>query len=157
MLEAFLVLPAFYLLYLLAAPVSWWRRLVHLGLATVVLLVVSLSWAVVVDLTPTDQRPYVGSSSNNSELDLAFGYNGATRLLGREGAPGGSEQGAQQSPAMQGDTQGGPPGGGGFGPGGANENGEPGPLRLLDEQLAGQIGWLLPLAVEGFLAAAWQK
>src|SRR5919202_2095707 len=44
MLEAFLALPAFYLLYLLGAPVSWRRRFAHLGAATAVLLVVSLSW-----------------------------------------------------------------------------------------------------------------
>src|SRR5918911_1261816 len=152
MLEAYLVLPALYLLYLVASPVSWRQRFVHLGAATVVLVVVSLSWAVAVDLTPADQRPYVGSSSNNSALDLAFGYNGANRLLGRgEGAPGGDGPSAQEN------AQGGPPEGGGFGPGGARENGEPGPLRLLDEQLAGQIGWLLPLAVVGLLAASWQN
>src|SRR5919205_3175139 len=152
MLEAYLVLPAFYLLYFLASPVSWRRRFVHLGAATVVLAVVSLSWAVVVDLTPADQRPYVGSSSNNSVLDLAFGYNGANRLLGREGAPGGGQGQSAQENAQEG-----PPGGGGFGPGGAGENGDPGPFRLLDEQLAGQIGWLLPLAIVGLLAASWQN
>jgi 4-amino-4-deoxy-L-arabinose transferase-like glycosyltransferase len=165
MLEAYLVLPALYLLYLLASPVSWWRRFVHLGIATAVLLGVSLSWAVVVDLTPADQRPYVGSSSNNSALDLAFGYNGATRLLGRgEGRPGGEGQFEQQAPAVQGYAQEGPPGGqggqfgpGGGGPGGVGENGAAGPLRLLDEQLAGQIGWLLPLAIVGLLAASWQR
>lgn len=43
MLQAFLVLPALYLLYLVAAPVTVSRRFVHLGLATVVLTVVSLS------------------------------------------------------------------------------------------------------------------
>jgi 4-amino-4-deoxy-L-arabinose transferase-like glycosyltransferase len=152
MLEAYLVLPAFYLLYFLASPVSWRRRFVHLGAATVVLAVVSLSWAVVVDLTPADQRPYVGSSSNNSVLDLAFGYNGANRLLGREGAPGGGQGQSAQENAQEG-----PPGGGGFGPGGTGENGDPGPFRLLDEQLAGQIGWLLPLAIVGLLAASWQN
>src|ERR687890_1465479 len=52
MMQAFLVLPAFYLLYLVAGPVPRLRRFVHLGLATVVLLAVSLSWAVAVDLTP---------------------------------------------------------------------------------------------------------
>jgi 4-amino-4-deoxy-L-arabinose transferase-like glycosyltransferase len=36
------------------------------------------------------------------------------------------------------------------------ENGPTGALRLLDTQLGSQIGWLLPLAVIGFLAAAWQ-
>ena len=156
MLEAYLVLPALYLLYFLAAPVSWWRRFIHLGAATALLLVVSLSWAIAVDMTPADQRPYVGSSENNSALNLAFGYNGATRLLGREGALGASGQAVQEN--IQGEMPGGEgfgPGGGG--PGGVGENGEPGPLRLLDEQLAGQIGWLLPLAVVGLLAASWQK
>jgi 4-amino-4-deoxy-L-arabinose transferase-like glycosyltransferase len=169
MLEAFLVLPAFYLFYLLAAPVSWWRRFVHLGLATVVLLVVSLSWAVVVDLTPTDQRPYVGSSSNNSELDLIAGYNGLGRLLGRgygtelvsqlisgNGATNAGSAGASQSAQQSSGPQGGF-GSSGGGPGGAGENGQPGPLRLLDQQLAGQIGWLLPLAVVGLLAASWHR
>src|SRR5215208_1442644 len=49
MLEAFLVLPACFLPYLIAAPVTWWRRIVNLGVATVVLVVVSLSWATAVD------------------------------------------------------------------------------------------------------------
>ena len=42
MLEAFLVLPAFYVLYLVAAPVGWRRRMIHLGLATVVIVAASL-------------------------------------------------------------------------------------------------------------------
>jgi len=46
MLQAFLVLPAFYLLYLVAAPVRWWKRPLHLALATVALLGVSLAWVV---------------------------------------------------------------------------------------------------------------
>src|ERR671932_470990 len=112
MLEAYLVLPALYLLYFLAAPVSWWRRFIHLGAATALLLVVSLSWAIAVDMTPADQRPYVGSSENNSALNLAFGYNGATRLLGREGTPGGTGLSTQEN--AQGDAAAGE----GFGPGG---------------------------------------
>ena len=84
MLEAFLVVPACFLLYLVAAPVTWPRRIIHLGLATVVLLVVSLSWATAVDLTPPDQRPYVGSSSNNTMMDLIVGHNGAGRLTGQD-------------------------------------------------------------------------
>ena len=43
MLEAFVVLPAFYLLYLVAAPVGWRRRMIHLGLATVVIVAASLT------------------------------------------------------------------------------------------------------------------
>jgi 4-amino-4-deoxy-L-arabinose transferase-like glycosyltransferase len=168
-LQAYLVLPAFYLLYLLAARVSWRRRFVHLGAATVVLLGVSLSWTLAVDLTPPDQRPYVGGSEGDSALNLAFGYNGLERLLGRSDGPGGppggdakagDEKAADKAPdAKGGDAGGAPKGGpgGGGGPGGVGENGEPGPLRLLNEQLAGQIGWLLPLAVVGLVAAGWQR
>jgi 4-amino-4-deoxy-L-arabinose transferase-like glycosyltransferase len=54
----------------------------NLALATLLLFVVSLSWAIIVDMTPEDQRPYVGSSGDNSELSLITGYNGLSRLLG---------------------------------------------------------------------------
>ena len=83
MLEAFLVVPACFLLYLIA-PVTWPRRIMRLGLATVVVLVVSLSWPTAVDLTPPDQRPYVGSSSNDTMMDLIVGHNGAGRLTGQD-------------------------------------------------------------------------
>jgi len=81
MLQALLVLPAFYLLYLLGSPVRWWKRPLHLALATVVLLVVSLAWVVAVDLTPAEERPFVGSSSNNTVTELIVGHNGLARLL----------------------------------------------------------------------------
>ncbi|HEX2186415.1 MAG TPA: glycosyltransferase family 39 protein, partial [Chloroflexota bacterium] len=142
MLQAFLVLPAFYLLYLLAARTTWRRRFLHLGAATIVLLVVSLSWAVAVDLTPAGERPYVGSSPDNSVLGLILGYNGFDRLLGVSSGSGG-----ETIPA-------GAPGGPGSG---TIELGDPGPLRLLNGRLAGQASWLLPLAVVGLLAAGWQK
>src|SRR5215210_325183 len=122
MLEVFVVLPAFYLLYLVAAPVGWRRRMIHLGLATVVIIAASLPWVVAVDLTPADQRPYVGSSSYNTVTDLIVGWNGVERLVGSD-----------------------------------KDVGDPGPLRLLNPQLAGQIGWLLPLAVVGLVAASWRS
>ncbi|MDX8361747.1 glycosyltransferase family 39 protein [Cytobacillus sp. IB215316] len=82
MLQAFMVLPAFYLFYLLATKIDWKRKAKVLSGATVVLLVVSLSWAVIVEFTPEENRPYVGSSQTNSVLELAFGYNGISRLIG---------------------------------------------------------------------------
>jgi 4-amino-4-deoxy-L-arabinose transferase-like glycosyltransferase len=122
MLEAFVVLPAFYLLYLVAAPVGLRRRAIHLGLATVVIVAASLPWVVAVDLTPAEQRPYVGSSSFNTVTDLIVGWNGVERLAGSD-----------------------------------EDVGAPGPLRLLNPQLGGQIGWLLPLAVADLAAASWQS
>ena len=87
-LEAYLVVPAFGLLYLLSAPISWGKRILHLVLATLLMLVLSLSWLVAVDLTPASQRPYVGSSQDNSEISLALGYNGLQRLVGGIGGGG---------------------------------------------------------------------
>jgi len=83
MLQAYLVLPAFFLLYLFAAPLPAWKRIGHLALAVVVLLVISLSWAVAVDLTPAEARPYVGSSQDNTVMELIIGHNGMSRLLPR--------------------------------------------------------------------------
>lgn len=82
MLAAFLPLPAFYAVYLLGAKASFWSKLAKLALASFVLLVVSLFWVTIVQLTPSNQRPYVGSSSDNSEFSLIVGYNGLNRLLG---------------------------------------------------------------------------
>ncbi len=119
MLEAYLVVPAFALLYLLAAPHSWRKRIIHLLLAGALMAAVSLSWAVIVDAVPASSRPYVGSSQNNSEVSLAFGYNGITRLLGMGFGRGAAPATAARPPATGGT---GPSGGtgafGGTGPSG---------------------------------------
>jgi 4-amino-4-deoxy-L-arabinose transferase-like glycosyltransferase len=75
-LQAYLVLPAFGLLYLLGAPVRWRTRIGHLALAVVVLLVVSFSWITIVDLIPVSQRPYLYTS----ELNITIATNGTYRL-----------------------------------------------------------------------------
>jgi len=81
MLQAFMPLPALYALYLLGAPHPWWKRILHLAGATVLLLAVSLSWAIAVDLTPPEDRPYVGSSDDNTVMELIVGHNGLSRLI----------------------------------------------------------------------------
>src|SRR5438552_12373848 len=168
MLEAYLVVPAYGLLYLLAAPRRIWVRIGQLALAALLMLTISLSWAVAVDLTPTASRPYVGSSQNNSELSLALGYNGIQRLLGQFGFGGGNANstsgstatGAFPQPGAGGSGQ--PPqglgsGGSGGGSSGMFNTGNPGLLRLFNEPLGGQIVWLLPMAHLGILALAWQR
>lgn len=90
MLQAYMIIPAIYITYLLASSVSVKKRIGHLALATVFLLIVSLSWAIIVDMTPQSMRPYVGSSTDNSELELIIGHNGLERLgLGRNTGFGG--------------------------------------------------------------------
>jgi len=81
MLQAYMILPAIYTLYLFGAKHSWWKRILHLAVASLLMLVVSLSWAVIVDLTPAEDRPYVGSSTDNTEMELIVGHNGLSRLF----------------------------------------------------------------------------
>src|SRR4029077_13640481 len=87
-LAALLVVPGIVLAYLLCAPGSISRRLTQLLAAGAVLLVISASWTAFVELTPASKRPYVGSSTNNTEVGLTFEYNGFGRVEGQVGGPG---------------------------------------------------------------------
>jgi 4-amino-4-deoxy-L-arabinose transferase-like glycosyltransferase len=87
-LAAYLVLPGIALGYLLCAPGPVAQRLIKLLAAGAVMLIVSFAWIAVVELTPASQRPYVGSSTNNTELGLTFDYNGFGRVEGEVGGPG---------------------------------------------------------------------
>jgi 4-amino-4-deoxy-L-arabinose transferase-like glycosyltransferase len=80
MLQAWMVLPALGLGYLLAAPTGLGRRLWHLGVAGLVMLAVSLSWIALYTFTPAADRPYVDGSTDNSAVAMVFGYNGVERF-----------------------------------------------------------------------------
>jgi 4-amino-4-deoxy-L-arabinose transferase-like glycosyltransferase len=80
MLQAWMVLPALAIGYLVAAPAPVRRRLGQLGVATVVMLAVSLSWIALYTFTPAKDRPYVDGSTNNSAISMVFGYNGLERF-----------------------------------------------------------------------------
>ena len=86
-LAAYLVVPAIALGFLICAPGSVWRRLAQLLVAGLVMLAVSFAWIALVELTPASKRPYVGSSTNNTELGLTFEYNGVGRVEGQSGGP----------------------------------------------------------------------
>ena len=152
MLEAYLVVPALGLVYLVAAPVRWPKRVAHLGAAAAVLATVSLCWVVAVDLTPPAQRPYVGSSAGNSELDLALGYNGWSRVSGSPYRGRFERAGAASGPRRPA-----PPGAAALAAFSSRETGPAGPLRLFRQPLGSQTGWLLPLALAGLLAATLRQ
>jgi 4-amino-4-deoxy-L-arabinose transferase-like glycosyltransferase len=134
MMQAFLVLPAFGLAYLLAAPTSLGKRLLHLG-GAVVALVVSAGWYIaLVDLWPTASRPYIGGSEGDSLLELALGYNGLGRIFGS--------------------GEGGGPGGGGGG-GNTGFGGASGLFRMFGSSFGTEISWLLPAALIGLVAGLW--
>jgi 4-amino-4-deoxy-L-arabinose transferase-like glycosyltransferase len=143
MLQAFLVVPAFAVAYLVAAPTSVSRRLGQL-LAGLAAIVVSAGWWVaLVELWPANSRPYIGGSQTNSVLELAFGYNGLGRITGADGGPAGG------GPAGGGPAGGGPAGGGvGFG-------GASGLWRLFGDSMGTQVSWLLPAALIALGVVAW--
>jgi 4-amino-4-deoxy-L-arabinose transferase-like glycosyltransferase len=135
MLQGWMVVPALAAAYLLAGPPRLLTRIWQLAAAGVAMVAVSAAWPVAVSLWPADSRPYIGGSTNGSVWDLIFGYNGFGRLTGAES---------------------GGPGGGGFGGGGGGGfGGTPGLWRMFNEQVGGQIGWLLPLAAISLLAGLW--
>src|SRR5206468_518017 len=87
MMQAFLVLPGFALVYLVLGPFGVGRRLVNLLGAGAALVVAGGWWVAIVQLWPASSRPYIGGSTTNSVLELALGYNGLSRLDGTEAGP----------------------------------------------------------------------
>jgi 4-amino-4-deoxy-L-arabinose transferase-like glycosyltransferase len=88
--QALLPVPAFGLAYLVAAPVSVRRRIGQLALAGLAVVVAAGWWIAAVLAWPAADRPYIGGSTDNNPLQLAFGYNGLGRLLGGSGNGGGA-------------------------------------------------------------------
>jgi 4-amino-4-deoxy-L-arabinose transferase-like glycosyltransferase len=129
MLQAFLVLPAFSLVYLVAAPNSVSRRLWQLAVAGAALISTAGWWVMIVALWPAASRPFIDGSPDNSILNLITGYNGLERLFSG-GGPGGGSPGAQ------------------FG-------GSTGLLRLFDGPMGGQASWLLPAALLALAVGLW--
>ena len=129
MLQAFLVLPAFGLVYLLAAPTGIGRRIVHL-VAALGAVMTSAGWYIVVaDLWPAVSRPYIGGSTDNTVLELAMGYNGLGRIFGNGGGPGG---------------------GGNTAFGGAT-----GWDRMFGAAFGSEVSWLLPAALIALVGGLW--
>jgi 4-amino-4-deoxy-L-arabinose transferase-like glycosyltransferase len=83
MIQAWLALPALAAAYLLAAPAARLRtRCAHVALAGLVTAVVSLSWMTAVSLVPSQDRPYVDGTPDDSVYTQVFDYNGLGRLTG---------------------------------------------------------------------------
>jgi 4-amino-4-deoxy-L-arabinose transferase-like glycosyltransferase len=133
MLQGFLVLPAFALTYLLAGPVPVRRRIGQVLAGTAAVLVAAGWWVLAVTLWPAADRPYIGGSTNNSILELVFGYNGLGRIFGGSGNRGGVAGGAS----------------------GSSFGGATGLSRLFSSEMGNEISWLLPAALVGFVALLW--
>ncbi len=130
MMQAFLVVPGFAVVYMLAAPTSLRRRTTQLLASGAAMILSAGWWVAIVALWPAASRPMIDGSADNSILNLIVGYNGLGRLTGS---------------------------GGGGGAGGGGFSGQTGMLRLFNDLMGGQASWLLPAAL-GVLAIglAWR-
>ncbi|CUU55065.1 4-amino-4-deoxy-L-arabinose transferase [Parafrankia irregularis] len=171
MMQAFLVVPAFGLAYLIAAPTGWWRRVGGVLAGVGGILVGAGWWVLATDLWPKSSRPYIGGSEDNSVLGLAFGYNGLGRIFGESNGPGGGGGGRGNLPGGQAalteieqyfSANGGPPGGGEFtmngpggGGGGGGFGGATGIDRMFGDNFGDQISWLLPAALVLLVGGLW--
>ncbi|HEY1821403.1 MAG TPA: glycosyltransferase family 39 protein [Trebonia sp.] len=131
MIEAWLVLPAFGLAFLLDGPGPLARRVRQVVVAGIVAGIVSLAWMTAVSLVPAAHRPYTDGSSNDSVYAQVFVYNG----FGRFG---------DQTPVQLLSSQ--------LAPNQSLYIAPSGVDRLFTGSLGRDAGWLLPAA---FLAAIW--
>jgi len=119
-------------LMLVPPMVAYWavadRHWKKLAAFLAALIVSGGLWTLIVELTPSANRPYMGGSTNNTVTDLVLGYNGLGRVLGRN----------DQMPEFQL-----PP---------LRYGGTPGPLRLFEPRLGAQLAWLLPLVLARVVA-----
>jgi len=140
MLQAWLVVPALLLVWLLAAPPRLPRRLAAAAAMLAVTVLVSLSWMLVVSAVPPHDRPYVDGSSHNSLFEQVFEYNGFSRA-DTTASPGASASAGAPSLAALTDAV------------TLDE------VSRADRTVAGPggraIGWLLPVAAAGAVLGVW--
>lgn len=161
MLQAYMVLPAFAIVYLIFSKQKFSKRIVTGIITTIIMLAVSLSWSIVVALYPSSQRPYVDSTSNNSIFDLIVGHNGTERILGRDNMNSmpnqkGPEDKDKNNPGnMPNNNENNPA------PNKAHGNnpnddyiGTASPIRLWIQSIYGQISWLIIMAMASIIACA---
>lgn len=84
--EALMVLPALSLTYLVFSEAPLLRRVKHLVGAAAALVASAGWWVAIVTLWPAASRPWIGGSTTDSVLGLAFGYNGVGRISGADAA-----------------------------------------------------------------------
>lgn len=130
LLQSYVVLPA----VIFAIAVSWpgtvGARIMALVVSGASLVVSSSWWIALSELAPRSIRPFIDSGGSDSALRLALGTNGIHRVV-FGGASSDTNQILESTRRFV---------------------GEPGLLRLFNEQFAGQASWLLLVAVGALVA-----
>jgi 4-amino-4-deoxy-L-arabinose transferase-like glycosyltransferase len=127
MMQAFTVVPAFGLAYLVAAPTHLRRRMMQLVASLAALVVAGGWWVTIVWLIPASDRPFIDGSPDNSIWNLIFVYNGFDRLSS-------SGRGAV-----------------------SNFSGTAGVFRLFNDAMGGQASWLIPTALVSLVAMLFAR
>lgn len=128
MLEAWALWPALIIGWLVTQQ-SMSKKIIDLLIAGFASLVLSLTWIIIVWFVPSSHRPYIGGTYHNNPFEMVFGYNG----LGRFSATTSALSSTSDDPNFRSFT---PPFGGSAGFG-----------RIFSEAVAGQIAWLIPVAI----------
>jgi 4-amino-4-deoxy-L-arabinose transferase-like glycosyltransferase len=136
---------------LLGAGDAVQRRFGHAGVAGFLMLGVSFCWVAMYDLTPAHSRPYVGSTSGNSMLELAVQHNGLARFVARPR----SGPATQAAGAALANDSAAPTTRGRIAARGLDRT-PAGFLRLLRPNLAAQSAWWLPMVLAG-IALGWHS
>ena len=132
-LQVMLVVPALVLTYLIAGPTRLRTRGLQLIAALLSMVAAGGWWIALVELIPSRSRPYIGGSTDNSFLNLTFGYNGISRLSGSHGGLPELPAGAELPPGSK--------------HGGFPFGSDPNILLLFTGASGAQISWLLPAAL----------
>lgn len=136
MLQAWLILPALAIMWLVGSPSPLRRRILGIAVGAVVVVALSLGWVTAIQLVPAGSRPYIDGSTNNNIFSMVFGYNGVDRIVPGL-VPGALPQLASADPGVANGT--------------ATSAAGHSLFKLLLPEFTTQIGWLLPLAVLGLV------
>lgn len=128
-LQVLLVVPALGIAYLIVAPTTLRRRILHSLMAVGAMVVSAGWWVAIVELVPASMRPYIGGSQTNDFLGATFGYNGFGRLTGNETGS----------------------------VGGGHGWGEIGLQRMFGPGIGDQISWLIPSALVLLVVGLWLR
>ncbi|MEN9753406.1 MAG: hypothetical protein RL670_1097 [Actinomycetota bacterium] len=138
MVEAWAVWPALIVAWFFTHQ-SLVKKIVDLAIAGSVSLGLSLVWIITVWLIPAGSRPYIGGTYHNNPWEMVFGYNALGRFSATKVSGSSSVTGLDYRSFT-------PPFGGSAGFG-----------RLFNQQVAGQISWLIPAVIAAIVILLWLK
>ncbi len=138
MIEAWAVWPALIIAWFFTEQ-KLLKKVTDLAIAGSISLALSLVWIVTVWLIPASNRPYIGGTYHNNPWEMVFGYNALGRFSATSEANSTTVTGLDYRTFT-------PPFGGTAGIG-----------RMFNNQVAGQISWLIPATVVAIILLIWMK